>query len=112
MANETNPTADELLSVSSRRDGDRIVVILSGELDLHGTDRLAAEVELALADSQVVEIDAGNLTFADSAGLRAVLLARAAAESTGATLRVISVSPPVGRVIEIAGLADELLPSS
>jgi anti-anti-sigma factor len=112
MAFETEPTPDEVLFVSSRRDGDRTVVILAGELDLHGAERLAAEVQRALAESQIVEIDAENLTFADSAGLRAVLLARAEAERSGATLRVTKVSPPVGRVIQIAGLADELLPSA
>ncbi|HEY8545544.1 MAG TPA: STAS domain-containing protein [Acidimicrobiales bacterium] len=109
---ETEPTTDQVLFVSSSREGNRAVVKLAGELDLHGTDRLAAEVEQALADSaEVVEIDAGSLTFADSAGLRAVLMARSAALDTGATFRLVSVSPAVGRVIEIAGLADELLPS-
>jgi len=112
MPPETEPTPNEVLFVSSRRDGDRIVVTLEGELDLHGAERLAAEVQRALADSQIVEIDAENLTFADSAGLRAVLLARAEAERGGGSLRVIKVSPPVGRVIQIAGLADELLPSA
>ena len=113
MGSESEPTTDQVLSVSSRRDGNRTVVRLEGELDLHGTDRLAAEVSQALSDAaEIVEIDAERLTFADSAGLRAVLLARAEAESTGAVFRIVSVSPSVGRVIEIAGLGDELLPAS
>lgn len=112
MASETEPTPGEVLFVSSRRDGKRTVVTLAGELDLHGAERLAAEVRRALADSEIVELDAADLTFADSAGLRAVLLARAEAEQGGVVLRVTKVSPPVGRVIEIAGLADELLPSA
>ena len=111
MAFETEPAPDEVLLVSSTRDGTRTVVRLEGELDLHGTERLAAEVQRAIATSEVVEIDAEHLTFADSAGLRAVLLARASAEEGGVTLRVIKVSAPVGRVIEIAGLAAELLPA-
>lgn len=112
MGPETEPTPGEVLFVSSRRDGNRTIVKLEGELDLHGTDRLTAEVLQALADaSSVVEIDAELLTFADSAGLRAVLLARAEAQRIGAEFRVVSVSPPVGRVIEIAGLSAELLPA-
>ncbi len=112
MGSETEPTTDQVLFVSSSRDGKRTVVKLVGELDLHGTDRLAAEVQQALAEaSEAVEIDAGSLTFADSAGLRAVLMARSATLDTGASFCLVSVSPAVGRVIEIAGLADELLPS-
>ena len=113
MAPDNEPTTDQVLFVSSSRDGNRTVVKLVGELDLHGTDQLTAEVQAALSEAaEIVEIDAGSLTFADSAGLRAVLLARAEAMSTGAVFRLVSVSPSVGRVIEIAGLADELLPTT
>ena len=112
MSPGNEPTTDQVLFVSSSRDGNRTVVKLVGELDLHGTDRLTAEVQQALSDSaEIVEIDAESLTFADSAGLRAVLLARAEALRTGAMFRLVSVSPSVGRVIEIAGLAEELLPA-
>lgn len=112
MVSDSEPATNEVLFVSSRRDGNRTIVRLEGELDLHGTDRLTAEVHQALSDAaEVVEIDAESLTFADSAGLRAVLMARAETQSTGAVFRMVSVSPSVGRVIEIAGLADELLPA-
>jgi anti-anti-sigma factor len=112
MGHETEPTPGEVLFVSSRRDGNRTIVKLEGELDLHGTHRLTAEVQQALSDSaEIVEIDAELLTFADSAGLRAVLLAREEAQRTGAQFRIVSVSAPVGRVIEIAGLSAELLPA-
>jgi anti-anti-sigma factor len=113
MASENDPSSTEVLSISSRRDGRRVVVELVGELDLHGSDRLAAEVQRALGEPpELLELDATRLTFADSAGLRAVLLARAAAESRGVVFRVAAVSPPVGRVIEIAGLGDLLLPAA
>jgi stage II sporulation protein AA (anti-sigma F factor antagonist) len=90
-----------------------VVVALVGELDLHGSDRLAVEVQQALREPvELLELDVTRLTFADSAGLRAVLLARSAAESNGATFRISDVSPPVGRVIEIAGLGDLLRPAA
>jgi anti-anti-sigma factor len=111
MGHETEPTTDQVLFVSSRRDGNRTVVTLEGELDLHGADRLTAEVQRALIDSEVVDIDAEHLTFADSAGLRAVLMAREEAERGGVVLKVVKVSAPVGRVIQMAGLGAELLPS-
>jgi anti-anti-sigma factor len=113
MGSENDPSSIEVLSISSRRDGVRVVVELEGELDLHGSDRLATEVQHALREPiELLELDATRLTFADSAGLRAVLLARTEAESNGAVFRISAVSPPVGRVIEIAGLGDLLLPAA
>ena len=112
MASENDPSSTEVLSISSRRDGRRVVVELVGELDLHGSDRLAVEVQQALSEPvEQLELDATRLTFADSAGLRAVLMARTEAESSGAVFRIVGVSAPVGRVIEIAGLADLLMPA-
>jgi anti-anti-sigma factor len=113
MASDHDPSSTEVLSISSRRDGAHVVVELVGELDLHGSDRLASAVQLALSEPPVelIELDATRLTFADSAGLRAVLMARTEAESSGATFRIRAVSAPVGRVIEIAGLSDLLLPA-
>ncbi|HEV7760720.1 MAG TPA: STAS domain-containing protein [Acidimicrobiales bacterium] len=112
MGSENDPNNIEVLSISSRRDGAHVVVELEGELDLHGSDRLAVEVQQALREPvELLELDATRLTFADSAGLRAVLMARSEAESNGAVFRIIAVSAPVGRVIEIAGLGDLLLPA-
>jgi anti-anti-sigma factor len=113
MGSENDPTSTEVLSISRRRDGGHVVVALVGELDLHGSDRLAVEVQQALREPvEVIELDATRLTFADSAGLRAVLLARTEAESSGAAFRISGVTPSVGRVIEIAGLGDLLLPAA
>lgn len=113
MATDPEPTASEILVISSRRDGNRAVVALGGELDLHGSERLTAEVQRVLEEKAAgvdrVEIDASDLTFADSAGLRAVLKARDDAQTTGMTFAVTAVSPPVERVIEMAGLSDVLL---
>jgi anti-anti-sigma factor len=112
MGSDFQDTSSEVLVISVQRDGDRTILTLEGELDLHGSARLTAAVEDALHEhAQAIEIDATRLTFADSAGLRAVLLARSAAERSGALLRLSKVSEPVGRVIDIAGLGDVLLPA-
>lgn len=112
MGSDFNDTGADVLVISTRRDGNRAILTLEGELDLHGSDQLSAAVDEALRDRvEVVELDATRLTFADSAGLRAVLLARTAAERSGALLRLTKVSDSVGRVIDIAGLGDVLLPA-
>jgi stage II sporulation protein AA (anti-sigma F factor antagonist) len=113
MGSENDPSSTEVLTISSTRDGGRVLVELEGELDLHGSERLAHEVSQALREPlELLELDATLLTFADSAGLRAVLVARKDTEDQGATFRIRGVSAPVSRVIEIAGLSDVLLPAA
>lgn len=107
-----NDATNDVLSIASRRDGDAAVVALAGELDLHGAGLLDTEVR-RLLDGGVrrVEVDASDLEFVDSSGLRSVMLARSEVEAAGASFRITAVSPTVGRVIEIAGLAELLLPT-
>jgi anti-anti-sigma factor len=113
LGSDFQHTSSDVLVISTRRDGNRAILTLEGELDLHGSDLLSAAVDDALREqAEVVELDATRLTFADSAGLRAVLLARTAAERSGALLRLSRVSDSVGRVIDIAGLGDVLLPAT
>ena len=103
VADDLHPTA---LVVSTRRDGSRRIVTLAGELDLDTADEFTAAMsEVLTAEVSSVEVNAAELGFADSAGLRALLMARSSAEQVGARFRVIVASPNVSRVIEIAGLS-------
>jgi anti-anti-sigma factor len=112
MGPNDNPTNSDVLVLSTRRDGGRAVVALVGELDLHGSDRLTAEVAGALGDQvEVLDLDARGLRFVDSAGLRALLLARGEAERKGVSFQLSEVTAPVRRVIDLAGLTDLLTPS-
>jgi anti-anti-sigma factor len=79
--------SQESIVVATRRDaGRRAFVELSGELDLHSSPQLSAVVDDLLADTpSVVEIDASGLSFADSAGLRALLVAHNDAGQRGVT---------------------------
>lgn len=111
-AGVTMGSADEsqILTMFTRLDGDVAVVELSGELDLHESDRLSALIA-ALLDRPVasVEIDASGLTFVDSGGVRALLVARSDAEQRGIDLRVSVVSSSVGRIMRVAGVDEALL---
>jgi anti-anti-sigma factor len=107
-----NDATNDVLKISSHRDGTIAVIALAGELDLHGAGLLDAEVRRLFGDSvHELEIDAGDLEFVDSSGLRSIVLARAEAEAAGASFRIAAVSPTVSRVIEIAGLTSFLLPA-
>jgi anti-anti-sigma factor len=95
------------MTVSTDRVGDTIVIVLTGELDLHSSELLATTVADALATGPgAVDIDGERLSFADSAGLRALLSAREAAEEKDVRLRLVNVSAPLGRLLDMTGLRD------
>ena len=100
--------ASEDLSVSVRREGTHAVVVVAGELDLHSSAVLC-ERSSHDRDAEVIGLDAGGITFIDSAGLDALLAARKAAMDRGVEFRVVAMSARLARVVEITGVG-ELLP--
>jgi anti-sigma B factor antagonist len=99
----------EPITVSTRWDDKTALIALSGELDLHSSGELGAAVADVLTQSPAaIEIDAQGLSFADSAGLRALLVARNDASEQGVTLRLSRVSDPLGRLLEMTGLREIL----
>ena len=99
----------ESLVISTDREGSKAVVRLDGELDLYASPKLTSVVGDLLSEGvTTIEIDAGALTFADSAGLRAFLIARKDADAGGASLAVTEVSEPLDRVLEMTGLREAL----
>jgi anti-anti-sigma factor len=98
---------DEVLSVSTQSEDARVVVALAGELDLHEAKRLSAAMsEVLTGPITAIEVDVRKLTFIDSAGIRAVLIARAEAERLGVAFRLWGASTAVGRIMKIAGVED------
>lgn len=97
----------EPMSVEMTRSEDTVVLVLAGELDLHTSEHLAAALTDALATSPAaVVVEAEGLAFADSAGLRALLSARDAAQQQGVELRLGEVSPALGRLLDVTGLRE------
>jgi len=95
--------------VNMRRDGERVEVVMTGELDLDGASRLAADMAEAL-DAQVSEVvvDARGITFIDSAGLRSLLAARDLAARNATAFRIIEPSESMQWAARVAGVADLL----
>lgn len=101
------------ITLTTRRNGAKTVVAISGELDMHSCEHLSAELEstlaAALAESTTeIGVDARALTFTDSAGLRALLVARESAEAKGVVLRLTHVSDHLDRLLEMTGLREVL----
>ena len=100
---------DEAMTITVRRDGDTTLVVLSGELDMHSADQLSTAVADAVDPAtREIDIDARDLSFTDSAGLRALLLAHDNAEANGAVLRLTHVSHHLDRLLDMTGLREVL----
>ena len=88
--------------VESDSTGGAAVVHVAGDIDLATADRLR-EVLLPLVEQGTVVLNAAEVTFCDSAGLRVILLANHQARDQGKVFRLVAPSEPLNRVLELAG---------
>lgn len=100
---------DGVLTLSATRSNDGVSILLRGELDMAATERFLAFVRDTLVDGlHWVEIDGSELTFMDSSGVTALLTAKREVEEAGIRFRVGATVPAVRRLLEIAGVTEEL----
>ncbi|HEV3171314.1 MAG TPA: STAS domain-containing protein [Actinocrinis sp.] len=90
------------IRVESDRSDGAAVVHVAGDIDLATSDRLR-EVLLPLVGRGTVVVDAAQITFCDSAGLRVILLANHEARDRHTVFRLVAPSEPLTRVLELAG---------
>jgi anti-anti-sigma factor len=110
MSNVTN-NIDRFgfLDIHCERDGDRLVIALAGELDMHSAERVAVELRRAEAtDARRIVLDLSRLDFMDSSGLRVIVRADARSRADGDRLELIPGPAPVQRVFELTNLLDHL----
>jgi anti-anti-sigma factor len=82
---------------------------LRGELDVASAGRLEAAVLEVCADGTTgLTLDLSELTFIDSTGLRAVLLAKDLTDHRGLRFSIVPGPQKIQRVFEVAGLLDVL----
>lgn len=81
-------------------------IVVRGELDLGGAERMraAADAALAAADAGPIGLDLADLAFIDSVGLRELLRLRRLAGQQGREVHVVACSTLVRRMIILAGL--------
>jgi anti-anti-sigma factor len=96
------------LHTQRREDGDTVVLVLHGELDI--TTLSDAERDVAAAESAGSDLvlDLGQLRFCDSSGVRLVLLADERARVEGRRLAIELGDGPAQRVFAALGLIDRL----
>lgn len=92
------------------RPGDRVTVVaITGSVDGLTAERVQTALEEAIRGDRVrLVVDGSGMTYTSSAGLRAVLAAVKQARTKGGDVRLAAVTPPVHRVLELAGFTSIL----
>jgi anti-sigma B factor antagonist len=81
-----------------------MLVRLSGELDIAVQEELRTQLNAAAAASDIVEIDLSGVTYADSTALGIFIALRNKLLARGGTVRLISPSARVTKLLGYAGL--------
>lgn len=89
------------LDIVETREGERVRVLLRGELDLGTAPRVVAGLRLLRERGEHVLLDLDELRFIDVSGLRVVLNAAEEASHDGGALAVTRGSPPVRRLVAL-----------
>jgi anti-sigma B factor antagonist len=86
-------------------DGDRHVVAVRGDLDLHTAPELKDALTRAIDDGRNrLVVDLTETSYMDSSGLTALVLAHKRLRKRGGQLVVVNVDESIGRTFEITGL--------
>lgn len=99
-----------VVNVRHRAEAATVRTSISGDVDSLTADQLPEAVIGAVERYRParLELDLGDVTFLDSAGIRALLQCHTAAQATGCRVVVLETPPIVYRVLEITGLVDHL----
>ena len=94
------------LRVTSRSQGEHIVLALAGEIDHYTAPRLQAELTAALAaaKSGQIVVDMSAVDFCDSTGMNVLLAAHRLASEKGGDLTLAAPRAPVRKILEVTGL--------
>jgi anti-anti-sigma factor len=97
------------LELTTTDEGEAVRIVLRGEFDIAGAERLEAALARAEAGApRVLVLDLSELEFMDSTGLRIVLAADARARDDGRELRIVRGAEAVRRLFHLTGLDGRL----
>jgi anti-sigma B factor antagonist len=95
------------LNVSSRSQGDHVIVTTAGEIDLYTAPRLqidlAAIVDDAAPAARIV-IDMSGVEFCDSTGMNVLLSCLRQVRERGGELELAAPRPAVMKILQVTGL--------
>lgn len=94
------------MPVKLTADGDKLTLLLSGEIDHHSSKEIREEADACILKTHPKEIilDFKNVTFMDSSGIGLIMGRYRLASSYGASVTVTETSAYLKRVMRIAGI--------
>jgi anti-anti-sigma factor len=102
-------TVEDHLRIDVRREQDRVILCLHGELDLASAPLLQRELESAeIEATAMVVLDLQELQFIDSTGLRIILSAHERSRERGQEFAVTRGSQQVQRLLTITRVDEHL----
>jgi anti-sigma B factor antagonist len=101
--------AQPQLRIDVRREPDRVILGLDGELDMANASHLQAALAQAhQSTAAMIVLDLRQLSFIDSTGLRVLLAARKEAQERGQEFAVTPGSQQVQRLLAVTRVSDHL----
>jgi anti-sigma B factor antagonist len=97
----------ERFEVDDLASGEDHTLVLSGELDLGVAEELETAI-ISCANAAALTLDLSQLSFMDSTGLTAILLADSLCKARGIVFALIPGPRQVQRTFEVAGLLRQL----
>lgn len=94
------------MQIKTRREGETLNVLLTGELDHHSAAPLRVELDKLLKDEGIrcLVLDLGGVSFMDSSGLGVVLGRYKVLKARRGRLRICGAAKPVERILKMAGV--------
>lgn len=97
---------DQALEIRTLEPGERTLLDVGGEIDVHTCAELERSVRDAYgAGATSVVLDVADVAFIDSSGLRSLIALQREAGERGGALELRAASRPVVRLLEVTGLS-------
>jgi anti-anti-sigma factor len=96
------------LQCVTRKYGDLITVVTTGDVDYASSGALWNELHAQLVPASALGLECTGITFMDSMGLQVLLRAQQHATEQQASFALIGASEYVDRVLELTGLTDAI----
>jgi anti-sigma B factor antagonist len=94
------------LKVTSRPQGEYVVMSVQGEIDLYTVPKLQRELASVLAADDPIRliVDLSGVDFCDSTGVNVLLAAHRQAREKGGDLELAAPRPAVRKILQVTGL--------
>jgi anti-sigma B factor antagonist len=97
------------LSINARRQDERHILFLKGEIDVASAPILEATMdELCAGGAEEIVLDLSGIEFVDSSGLGAILHGKTLCEKHGCAYSLTPAQRPVERMLDMTGVKGRL----